>query len=84
MFLEEAGLPYESATVGKDDITIEKVLEEKKTFDLSVNFEKLGTHEGDQGWSSAAPAVPNVISSLPSTSNILHVSTAKVEDAQAR
>ncbi len=34
------------------DLTIEKILEEKKIFDLSVNFERLGASEGQKGWSN--------------------------------
>ncbi len=30
---------------------MEKILEEKKVFDLSLNFEKVSVGVGDKGWS---------------------------------
>jgi len=37
--------------VSKGDLTLETLLEEKKTFDLSVRFEKLGVEEdGEKRW----------------------------------
>ena len=51
MFLNEAGLPPDTGSVSKDSLTIEKILEEKRVFDLSVNFEKLGTDEEERRWS---------------------------------
>jgi len=44
-------LPSDAGSLGRDDLTLEKVLEEKKTFDLSIRFEKLGTDEEQKGWS---------------------------------
>jgi hypothetical protein len=38
--------------VGTGDLTIEKILEEKKVFDASVGFEKLGTEDKGKGWRS--------------------------------
>lgn len=32
------------------DLTIEKILEEKKIFDLSLNFEKFGAGHADREW----------------------------------
>jgi len=32
-------------------LTLETLLEEKKTFDLATQFEKLGTEDGKTGWS---------------------------------
>lgn len=31
-------------------MTIEQILQEKKSFDLSVNFEKLGVQDKERGW----------------------------------
>jgi hypothetical protein len=45
VFLKEAGLPSDTGQVSKDALTIEKVLSEKKLYDLSVRFEKLGQDE---------------------------------------
>lgn len=47
-FLREAGLPPDAGNTQKGDITVEKILEEKKVFDLSVSFEKLG--DGPNKW----------------------------------
>ncbi|KAK5700633.1 hypothetical protein LTR97_005150 [Elasticomyces elasticus] len=50
-FIAEAGLPADAGTVSKGDVTIEQLLEEKKTFDLSRDFEKLGVEADDgKGW----------------------------------
>lgn len=50
-FIAEAGLPEDAGEAGKDDLSLEKVLEEKKMFDIGMKIEKLGTEEGDGGWS---------------------------------
>ena len=76
----------------KGDLTIEKILEEKKIFDLALSFEKTGSKDGEK-WTLpgrmycmsvpvstllnaifSAPSNPKEISTLPSASNILHVS----------
>jgi hypothetical protein len=49
-FLNEAGLPLDAGADITDGLSIEKILEEKKTFDLSVNFEKLGVSDKETGW----------------------------------
>lgn len=33
-------------------MTLETLLEEKRNFDVSVRFEKLGLSDGNDGWSS--------------------------------
>ena len=49
--LIEAGLPEDAGTTEPGDLTIEKVLDEKKIFDVSLRFEKAGVVEGgEQGW----------------------------------
>ncbi|KAF4554157.1 Hypothetical protein D9617_5g070340 [Elsinoe fawcettii] len=75
-FIAEAGLPPDAGTASRNSFTIEKLLEEKRTFDLSTRFEKLGTEDEATatGWKAGAPALPTVVSTLPSTSNILHTS----------
>ena len=55
-FLQEAGLPADAGQLrGKDDApnwTIESVLEEKKAFDQSVNFERYSENDKDKDvWS---------------------------------
>jgi len=37
--------------VGKGDLTIDQVLEEKKVFDLSLQIEKIGIGDKDKDWS---------------------------------
>lgn len=56
-----------------ESITIESILHEKKKFDLSLSFEKLGMGDKDQGWTVKAPIQPMVVSTLPNRSNILSV-----------
>jgi hypothetical protein len=48
-FIKEAGLPVDvgASTIGS--VTIEQILQEKKTFDLSLKFEKLGVKK-DNCW----------------------------------
>ena len=52
-FIREAGLPPDAGQASGDDTnnwTIQKLVEEKKTFDHSINFERYGqdTKEDDQ------------------------------------
>ena len=46
VFLTEAGLPPDAGTLEKGDLTIEKILEEKKVFDLTLRIEKTGLEDG--------------------------------------
>ncbi|KAK5729114.1 hypothetical protein LTR15_002255 [Elasticomyces elasticus] len=77
-FIAEAGLPADAGMVSKGDLTIEQLLEEKKTFDLSRDFEKLGVEADDgKGWRTPgkslyrSPEHAERISTLPTSSNIL-------------
>jgi WD40 repeat protein len=55
-------------------LTIEKILEEKKMFDLSVGFEKLGTgDEGEVGWRIPFPKRAGLVRTLGAGSNVLSV-----------
>lgn len=72
-FLEEANLPPDTGAGSNSPITIESILHEKKTFDLSLNFEKLGVEDGKCEWAIPAPAKPAILTSLPSRSNVLSV-----------
>ncbi|PYI00959.1 hypothetical protein BO78DRAFT_473628 [Aspergillus sclerotiicarbonarius CBS 121057] len=73
-FLQEAGLPADAGQRGKDNAptwTIESVLEEKKAFDQSVNFERYGENDKDKDvWSVPAPTKPNIIQT-PTATNLL-------------
>ncbi|KAI9724798.1 MAG: hypothetical protein M1812_000074 [Candelaria pacifica] len=73
-FLQEAGLPANAGTTEAGDLTIEKILEEKKTYDISVRFEKIGVGEEEDKWKQPAPSFPTPLSTLPTSSNILNVS----------
>ena len=53
-------------------MTIERVLKEKKLFDVCLNYEKHG-FDDTAGWTAPAPSKPTVIS-LPEAANILSVS----------
>ncbi|KAK4545566.1 hypothetical protein LTR36_002916 [Oleoguttula mirabilis] len=75
-FIAEAGLPYDAGTVSKGDLTLEVLLEEKKTFDLSAQFERLGAEDGVGGWTVPAPTAARAVTALPSSSNILSAAVA--------
>ncbi|MCJ1380317.1 hypothetical protein MMC17_003420 [Xylographa soralifera] len=90
-FISEAGLEPDAGSIEKGDLTIEKILEEKKVFDLSVRFEKFGDGDGEWGWTVPAPSTPTIVTTLPTAANLLHVSvdtfkqpspTGQPEDAQ--
>ncbi|KAA8643547.1 hypothetical protein EYZ11_008852 [Aspergillus tanneri] len=54
-FIREAGLPTDAGHISgeKDDWTIERVLDEKRAFDQSANFERYGDSEKENdAWSS--------------------------------
>lgn len=74
-FVREADLPPDTGTDIDSSVTIESILDEKKTFDLSLNFEKLGVDAAGLQWAIPAPSKPVVLDSLPSRSNILSVTT---------
>lgn len=71
--MEEADLPPDTGAASSSTITIDSILQEKKTFDLSLNFEKLGVDDGSREWTIPAPSRPTVLASLPGPSNILSV-----------
>ncbi|KAF2022132.1 WD40 repeat-like protein [Aaosphaeria arxii CBS 175.79] len=75
-FIKEAGLAPDVGTASSN-ITIEQVLEEKQKFDLSLNFEKLGL-EQSHGWTEPEPRTSNVVTTLPTESNILSVHSIHV------
>jgi WD40 repeat protein len=71
-FIAEADLPVDTGS-SSGSITIESILQEKKEFDLSLNFEKLGVDDKALAWTVPAPSKPTILQSLPSRSNILSV-----------
>ncbi|PYI19203.1 hypothetical protein BO86DRAFT_337313 [Aspergillus japonicus CBS 114.51] len=77
-FLREAGLPANAGQIrGKDEQdswTIEGVLDEKRAFDKSVNFERYNESDQEKDfWSVPAPTNPTVIQT-PTSSNLLSCS----------
>ena len=46
-FIREARLSPDAGSVEKGDLTIEKILEEKSVFDLTLRFEKTGLKDGE-------------------------------------
>lgn len=54
-------------------MTLERVLQEKKVFDLSVNFEKFSIEDGSREWNKHAPGVSHTVA-LPTAANILGAS----------
>ena len=56
-FIIEAGLAPDAGTTEAGDLTIEKILEEKKQYDKSLAFERRPKN-GLQGWTSKGKIVP--------------------------
>ena len=50
-FLREANLPADTGASSRDALTIEQVLREKSTFDLSNSFEKVTVDSHATRWS---------------------------------
>ena len=50
-------MPQDAGTIQKGDLTLEKILEEKKVFDVSVRFERLGKVD-EKGWSLPGTVLP--------------------------
>ncbi|KAL1970502.1 hypothetical protein VTN77DRAFT_4146 [Rasamsonia byssochlamydoides] len=95
-FIREAGLPPDAGgtrtdtTTGDrssaeyDDWTLEGVIQEKKTFDQSLRFERYGDDDGSarrEGWSVPAPSKPTIVDT-PSSSNLLSVSVEPWQQQQ--
>ncbi|KAJ5921671.1 hypothetical protein N7454_009145 [Penicillium verhagenii] len=76
-FVREADLPLDVGQASGDDthnLTIQSLLEEKRTFDQTFNFERYGSDgKESEGWSVPAPSKPTVIQT-PTSSNILSAS----------
>ncbi|KAJ5573407.1 uncharacterized protein N7459_007834 [Penicillium hispanicum] len=76
-FIREAGLPADVGQVSGDDTnnwSIQTLLEEKKAFDHSVNFERYGSSTKENGlWTVPSPSQPTIVST-PTSSNLLAAS----------
>ncbi|EWC46804.1 hypothetical protein DRE_04049 [Drechslerella stenobrocha 248] len=72
-FVRETNLTPDSITTRPTDLTIEKILEEKKLYDLAVRFEKLNVAAEDVVFAVPHPATPTTLTTLSTASNILSV-----------
>ncbi|KAF2110085.1 WD40-repeat-containing domain protein [Lophiotrema nucula] len=77
-FLKEAGLPSDTGSTSNDGVSVEQILQEKKIFDMSLSFEKIGIDDKNRGWCEPSPTVPSVMDQLPTKSNILSVHTVEL------
>ncbi|KAJ6000414.1 hypothetical protein N7481_000823 [Penicillium waksmanii] len=75
--IREAGLASDVGQSSGDDTnnwTIQGLLEEKKAYDHSANFERYGNDNRETApWSEPAPSKPSIVS-IPTSSNILAAS----------
>ena len=55
-FLKEAELPPDAGSTNRGDLTLERVLEEKIKYDVSLNYQKIGDRGGVTEWT-----VPGII-----------------------
>ncbi|KAH6620483.1 WD40-repeat-containing domain protein [Boeremia exigua] len=77
-FIKEADLPSDAGIRPDSSVTIDSILDEKRKFDLSLSFEKLGVDDAGRKWAVPAPSKPTVLESLPSRSNILSVTVLHI------
>ncbi|KAL9058471.1 MAG: hypothetical protein Q9162_001767 [Coniocarpon cinnabarinum] len=74
-FLREANLPSDAGATPDNGMTIEQLLDEKRVYDLSQQFEKVDVqNDRHESWSTPAPSLPNEVTTLPHPANILNVS----------
>ncbi|KAJ5228922.1 hypothetical protein N7489_009630 [Penicillium chrysogenum] len=82
-FLREAELAPDVGQTSGDDTnnwTIQSLLEEKNTYDRTVNFERYGEdHQQSSLWSEPAPSRPALIQT-PTSSNILAASVEQWQE----
>ncbi|KAF2270997.1 WD40 repeat-like protein [Lojkania enalia] len=72
-FVKEARLSADAGATSSSAVTIEQILQEKETFDMSLRFEKLGIEDQTHAWKNPAPSIPLILDTLPTKSNILSV-----------
>ncbi|KAE9964993.1 hypothetical protein EG328_010054 [Venturia inaequalis] len=72
-FLHEAGLPPDAGSSFPGALSVEQILTEKKAYDLSANFERLGVDDTQKKWTLPAPSAPTVVE-LPTSANLLQSS----------
>ncbi|KAL7269612.1 hypothetical protein RUND412_007715 [Rhizina undulata] len=80
-FLLETGLDQSALDADTSGLTIEKVLEEKKLFDISQALEKIEIVDGDKEFSVPFPSIPYSISdSYSPPANVLFVTVSPLSD----
>ncbi|RVD87787.1 uncharacterized protein DFL_001997 [Arthrobotrys flagrans] len=72
-FIRETNLTPDSVTNNPTDLTIEKILEEKKLYDLAVRFEKINVDAKDVDFVVPYPTIPTALTTLSTSFNILSV-----------
>ncbi|KAK6503428.1 hypothetical protein TWF481_008446 [Arthrobotrys musiformis] len=77
-FIRETNLTEDSITNDPTDLTIEKILEEKKLYDLAVRFEKINVDAKDVDFAVPYPTIPTAITTLSTSFNILSVTLASL------
>ncbi|KAK6536887.1 hypothetical protein TWF281_001096 [Arthrobotrys megalospora] len=77
-FIRETNLTPESITNNPTDLTIEKILEEKKLYDLAVRFEKINVDTKDVDFVVPYPTIPTTLTTLSTSFNILSVTIASL------
>ncbi|KAK6351481.1 hypothetical protein TWF718_004641 [Orbilia javanica] len=70
-FIRETNLTADSITNDPTDLTIEKILEEKKLYDLAVRFEKINVDTKDVDFVVPYPTIPTTLTTLSTSFNIL-------------
>ncbi|KAK6520794.1 hypothetical protein TWF506_001039 [Arthrobotrys conoides] len=77
-FIRETNLTADSITNHPSDLTIEKILEEKKLYDLAVRFEKINVDAKDVDFVVPYPTIPTTLTTLSTSFNILSVTLASL------
>ncbi|KAF3902570.1 hypothetical protein ABW21_db0207211 [Orbilia brochopaga] len=78
-FVRETQLSAESVTTtSPNDLTIEKVLEEKKLYDLAVHFEKLNVDANAVPFQLPYPSAESILTTASTTSNILSITLSSL------
>ncbi|KAJ6260998.1 hypothetical protein Dda_3663 [Drechslerella dactyloides] len=72
-FTRETNLTPDSITTAPTDLTIEKILQEKKLYDLAVRFEKLHVDAAAVAFAVPYPSEQTTLTTASTTSNILSI-----------
>ncbi|KAF3936881.1 hypothetical protein ABW19_dt0205980 [Dactylella cylindrospora] len=80
-FVRETNLSPSSITNNPTDLTIEKILEEKKLYDLALRFEKISINANDVDFSLPHPTTSTTLTTASTSSNILSITLATLNIA---